>query len=78
MNFRLENIKGRENRFRFYAVSVEKNLFGDHSIIIHWGRIGHPGRVEVRATGCLDDIKAKAGDIYLHKIARGYADVDTM
>lgn len=32
-----------KNQQRFYAMSVEPNLFGEWSLIRHWGRIGTLG-----------------------------------
>ena len=34
-------------QFRFYAISVQPNLFGSYSLIREWGRIGSRGRVRI-------------------------------
>ena len=36
--------RDREKRMaRFYSLSVQPNLFGGHSLICEWGRIGQRG-----------------------------------
>lgn len=32
------------NMARFYFLSIEPNLFGDHELVRRWGRIGTYGR----------------------------------
>lgn len=42
---RLASIDPARNRMRFYALSVQENLFGEWSLVREWGRIGRPGRL---------------------------------
>jgi predicted DNA-binding WGR domain protein len=35
------------NMARFYALSIEKSLFGDAALIREWGRIGTTGRRKI-------------------------------
>jgi len=34
------SVKPEENRFRFYAISVGEDLWGDEVLVKRWGRIG--------------------------------------
>lgn len=39
----LEKKVPKENKFRFYSVSISPTLFGDWALIRNWGRIGCKG-----------------------------------
>ena len=41
----LASVDPGRNRARFYALSIERNLFGEWSLVRQWGRIGRPGRL---------------------------------
>ena len=41
----LEKCHPQRNRFRFYGLSLEPNLFGGWSLVREWGRIGRAGRM---------------------------------
>lgn len=41
----LERIDPPRNAWRYYALSVGENLFGETELICEWGRIGTLGRV---------------------------------
>jgi predicted DNA-binding WGR domain protein len=71
----LSRVEPEINCFRFYRISVEPNLFGDHSLVIHWGRLGCRGRYRIASTGDLEDISTKAGRLQGKKARRGYAPV---
>jgi predicted DNA-binding WGR domain protein len=32
---------------RFYALEVERDLFGHHVLVRHWGRIGSAGKIRL-------------------------------
>ncbi|PTD94918.1 hypothetical protein C9439_00035, partial [archaeon SCG-AAA382B04] len=34
------SVKPEENRFRFYSISLGKDLWGDEVLVKRWGRIG--------------------------------------
>lgn len=40
----VERIDDRKNMARFYAMSIEPNLFGETCLIRRWGRIGAKGQ----------------------------------
>ena len=72
----LRSIDPETNRFRFYRIGIEPNLFGQHSMEIHWGRIGTRGRFRVPAFGDPDEIRSAARAIAARKIRRGHAAVE--
>jgi len=68
----LFRIDPTRNMRRFYSVSVQPNLFGGHSLMRNWGRIGSGGQIRIELFD--DDASAtEAGDLLLHtKRMRGY------
>jgi len=68
----LSRINPEANCFRFYEIAIEPNLFGDHALVIHWGRIGKRGNTRIASTGDLDFIEAKASRLERQKVRRGY------
>jgi len=73
-NTTLYRIDPARNMSRFYTLSVQPNLFGGHSVLRSWGRIGSGGRLRVdfyndeTAAGVARDRLVTA------KRKRGYAD----
>ena len=43
----LRRIDPSRNMSRFYALTIERSLFGDALLVRRWGRIGAHGRVRV-------------------------------
>ncbi|MFZ3584809.1 WGR domain-containing protein [Loktanella sp. DJP18] len=72
----LSRVEPENNCYRFYRISIEPNLFGDHSIMIQWGRIGHLGRVRIASSGERGAINHRAGLIERRKIKKGYVRQD--
>lgn len=68
----LARIDPEANCFRFYQVGIEPNLFGDHSLVIHWGRLGRRGRTRIAASGPLEHVAAIADRIERQKVKKGY------
>lgn len=68
----LIHISPDRNCFRFYNVSVEPNLFGDTSMVIHWGRLGTLGNIRIASSGSLQSTHKKARELARLKIKRGY------
>jgi predicted DNA-binding WGR domain protein len=68
----LRRIEPQRNMRRFYALSLQSDLFGTVSVVKEWGRIGQPGTVtqEVYA----DETAARAALVLRlqKKINRGY------
>ncbi|MGO7443593.1 WGR domain-containing protein [Rhizobium ruizarguesonis] len=68
----IERREPDKNMARFYALSIEPNLFGETSLVRSWGRIGSRGQQKIHVF----DSEAKAVDLLLtllrKKRARGY------
>ncbi|MDF0664430.1 MULTISPECIES: WGR domain-containing protein [unclassified Rhizobium] len=68
----IERIDPSKNMARFYALSIEPNLFGETSLVRSWGRIGSRGQQKIN----IFDSEAKAVDLLLtllrRKRSRGY------
>ncbi|MBY5386142.1 MULTISPECIES: WGR domain-containing protein [Rhizobium] len=68
----IERIDPSKNMARYYALSIEPNLFGGTSLVRSWGRIGSRGQQKIHVF----DSEAKAVDLLLsllrRKRARGY------
>lgn len=47
-NLYLERVEPAENRYRFYALSIEQTLFGEPVLVRNWGRIGTKGRIQLQ------------------------------
>jgi predicted DNA-binding WGR domain protein len=68
----LRRIEPQRNMNRFYALSVQPDLFGTVSVVKEWGRIGQPGTV--RQEVCADETAARAALALRmsRKFKRGY------
>ncbi|ULJ82023.1 WGR domain-containing protein (plasmid) [Rhizobium sp. C104] len=68
----IERIDPSKNMARFYALSIEPNLFGGTSLVRSWGHIGSRGQQKIN----IFDSEAKAVDLLLtllrRKRSRGY------
>ncbi|TBA31384.1 WGR domain-containing protein (plasmid) [Rhizobium ruizarguesonis] len=68
----IERIDPSKNMARFYALSIEPNLFAETSLVRSWGRIGSRGQQKIHVF----DSEAKAVDLLLsllrRKRSRGY------
>jgi predicted DNA-binding WGR domain protein len=68
----LRCVNSSQNKYRFYAMSVQPNLFGEWALIREWGRIGTTGRRRTdhfaNAGEALDSLKALKDK----KVKRGY------
>lgn len=70
---RLESRDPARNRARFYALSVELTLFGDHACVRRFGRIGAPcGRVLIGLHATREAALAELARLLAAKRRRGY------
>lgn len=68
----LRRIDPSQNMRRFYCLSIQPTLFGETSLIRHWGRIGTNGQ-EMVETFAESAVAAEAmARIELTKRRRGY------
>lgn len=68
----LERIDASRNMARFYLLSVQPTLFGELSLIRHWGRIGTGGRDKIETFGDAQQLGHTRLRIERQKKRRGY------
>jgi predicted DNA-binding WGR domain protein len=68
----LEQCQPQRNRFRFYCLSLEPNLFGGWSLVREWGRIGQAGRMHADLYATELDAEAAMVRKAQQKRRRGY------
>ncbi|MGO6944714.1 WGR domain-containing protein, partial [Rhizobium johnstonii] len=62
----IERREPDKNMARFYALSIEPNLFGGTSLVRSWGRIGSRGQQKIHVF----DSEVKAVDLLLTLLRR--------
>jgi predicted DNA-binding WGR domain protein len=72
---RLERIHLDRNERRFYEIFIEDDFFDGQSLMVRWGRIGHPGRLRVHHSGRMEDLKKQANQLAQGKVRRGYCGI---
>ncbi len=68
----LRRIEPELNVARFYALMIERDLFGSVVLVRHWGRIGGRGREQVEAHASEAEAGRAMDRIMAAKIKRGY------
>ncbi len=68
----VERSDASRNMARYYAMSIEPNLFGDICLLRKWGRIGTKGQVMVHHFGREEDAVRLFLDLLREKRKRGY------
>lgn len=71
----LQRIDPDRNIYRFYALDVERDLFGEWSLIRRWGRIGTRGRELVETFPDLQAACTAGERRRVMKERRGYLDI---
>ena len=61
MHHHLEKVDPARNCHRFYVIAIEKDLFSECSLMIHWGRLGTQGRYRIQTAGTRSEVMKKAG-----------------
>ena len=69
----LRLIDPEKNRARFYRLDIQPDLFGNACLVREWGRIGHSGKVLIRAYPTTTDAERALGRLQRRKMNRGYA-----
>lgn len=64
------------NMARFYVLSLQPTLFGETSLVRHWGRIGTRGREKTEYFTRDDEAISALSKLATQKMRRGYADDD--
>jgi predicted DNA-binding WGR domain protein len=62
----------QRNMARFWALSVQLNLFGSWSLIREWGRIGQGRRVKIELCDSLEEAISAYDVMLKQKQRRGY------
>lgn len=65
-------IDPERNMSRFYALSVQPNLFGGHSLIRNWGRIGSGGQSRINFFDSAELAMTAGERLLRNKQRRGY------
>ena len=68
----LQRIDPCQNMFRFYATALQPNLFGGHSLIRTWGRIGTVGTTKIELFSSNEEAESARNHLVRTKISRGY------
>ena len=71
----VERKNTNKNMARFYAMSIEPNLFGEACLTRRWGRIGTRGQMMTHDCKAETDAIKLFLDILRQKRSRGYAPV---
>ncbi len=61
------------NMRRFYALSIERDLFGNYLLVRRWGRIGTKGRMRVETFRAMENAEQRFETWKAAKLARGYS-----
>jgi len=68
----LRRVDPGKNMRRFYAMTVQRDLFGGATLIREWGRLGSPGRVRIDRHPDEGHAVNALADIVAAKRKRGY------
>lgn len=69
----LERIDSAQNMARYYCLAVERNLFGEFSLVRTWGRIGKPSQEKIELHATEQDAQDAMIRRVQQKQRRGYA-----
>jgi predicted DNA-binding WGR domain protein len=71
----LRRIEPAKNMARFYALEVERDLFGRHVLVRRWGRIGTAGKIRLDEHRGEGEAMAALQALYTAKRRKGYQGV---
>jgi predicted DNA-binding WGR domain protein len=71
----IEKTDKARNMARFYAISIEPNLFGEASLTRRWGRIGTRGQMMIHHFKVEQDAVSLFLDLLRQKRKRGYSTI---
>lgn len=61
------------NMARYYCLTIERNLFGEFSLVRTWGRIGRPSQEQIELHATEQDAQAAMAHLVRQKQRKGYA-----
>jgi predicted DNA-binding WGR domain protein len=70
----LHRVCPEHNMARFYALSLERSLFGEFVVIRAWGRIGRRGQSKSESFEAEPDAQRRLLKLANRKRRRGYVD----
>ncbi|WP_353608975.1 WGR domain-containing protein [Labrenzia sp. DG1229] len=68
----LYRIDPSKNMSRFYSMTIQPDLFGGHSLLRNWGRIGSHGQMRIDSFDCELSAQDACQIILRLKTDRGY------
>lgn len=68
----LYRIDPSRNMRRYYALTIQPNLFGGHSLLRNWGRVGSKGQLKVELFEDVQTAQNELKRLFKAKIKRGY------
>ena len=68
----LRSIDPVRNRFRFYSLRLDRDLWGQRTLIRRYGRIGTNGHIYVESVSNISDAKKRMSELVEAKMKRGY------
>ena len=71
----LRRLEPAQNVARFYALMIERDLFGRVILVRHWGRIGSKGRERAEVHADEGEAAQAMGKLAAAKRQRGYQDL---
>ncbi len=71
----LRRVEPEENIARFYALMIERDLFGRIVLVRHWGRVGGRGRERLDEHASEVEAAEAMGKLAAAKRRRGYRDL---
>ena len=71
----LRRFEPEQNVARFYALMIERDLFGRIVLVRHWGRIGSRGRERLDEHASEGEAAEAMGKLAAAKRRRGYQDL---
>ena len=71
----LRRVEPEQNVARFYALMIERDLFGRVILVRHWGRIGSKGRERAEVYADEGEAAQAMGKLAAAKRQRGYQDL---
>ncbi len=71
----LVRIDPARNMARYYGLTVEASLFGDHAVVRRWGRIGTRGRFLIELHESAEAARRRFEALAAAKRHRGYRPV---
>jgi predicted DNA-binding WGR domain protein len=72
LNLELRQIDPARSRARRYHVTEARSLFGEHALLIAWGRIGRPARVRLEAFSDEHALAARLRELLVRRDSHGY------